>query len=93
MKTEKFYCDKCKTENNLKTLMPVEISFGVFGQTCIGTYNRPVQSKTLQLCEMCAVKCGFIKPVTKDDITINETQDIRERLYDIFAELIADIKE
>ena len=81
MKKETFFCDKCEKQvDDEKGLMPVAIKYGEFGKMCI----------TTDLCFTCAEEIGFIQRVVKDDATVNEPQNIKDRLYDVFCDLVAE---
>lgn len=83
MEVRKYYCDKCKREidrekeGELKSIW-VHSFFGF--------------NKHYDLCTNCMEKLGLIKKVVKNNAIVAEGQkNAKDRLYDIFAELVQEI--
>lgn len=81
MQTVIFSCDQCKSKvADRNDLTGVKLSSG-------GIYGDRV-SRQLDLCPKCAEKLGFIKRVIKDEKIVNEFQDLKDRLYEVIAEVV-----
>ena len=86
MKQEKYFCDKCKKEVSYNELSSIVIEFKNFDY-------RSGSRNSYDLCPTCCEKLGLIKRVIKENKIIQEAQDIKEKLYDIFYQMIEDIRQ
>ncbi len=89
MKEERFFCDKCKelvfAQSDLKSFQ-IEC-----GYTSLSGLKVYVQYK---LCLDCAEKIGAIERfVLNDKPIVQPVPDLKDRLFDIMAELVAHFKE
>ena len=81
MQTVTFSCDQCKAKvADRNELIGVKLGYGGY------QYSRI--EKTFDLCPKCAEKLGFIKRVIKDEKIVNEFQDLKDRLYEVIAEVV-----
>ena len=84
MQETHYFCDKCKKEvGKADGLSDIEIKSGhhYSGRSIWIRYS---------LCVDCEEKIGIIKKVVKADKIVPEPQDIKDRLFDIVAELVAE---
>ena len=86
MQVTKYYCDKCKKEvgsnTDLKQLAICERSASSYSWC---------EKLELSLCSSCCEKLGLIKRVIKDGKIVEETQDIKDKWFDVMVELIEEL--
>ena len=91
MREEICYCDKCKKKvDEPADLMDITIEAKLhrLNTSSIRNYLR------LEICQACADKVGLIKKVVKnDEIVPEKNPDVKDRLYEIIAGLVAEIVE
>lgn len=79
-----YTCDLCKKQVKDKFEL-FELSIHLNNK---GGFQKAWQS--LEICTLCAEKKGIVKRVLKGDETVEEVQDVKDRLYDIVVEIIED---
>jgi hypothetical protein len=84
MRTEIYHCDQCEKETQENNIRRINIEFELdrFGKRL---YNN------IEICNFCAEKVGFTKKIIKDDKIVEEVQDVKDRLFDVVAEIIQEI--
>ena len=85
MRTEIYHCDKCKKETDKKDMDSVMIEFrgGYPGHSGLRS--------SMDICPLCSEKLGIIKRVVKGDQIVNETQEVKDRLFDIVVEIVQEV--
>ena len=77
-----YVCDRCGDESETENH-----SIEIKAHYDIGSYHY--RKDRFELCEACSLKIGITKQIVKDEkIITNEADDLKDRLYDIFEELI-----
>jgi len=84
MKTETYHCDKCKKKTEKGDLQIIYVGMGVHSY-----HSRNVVQ--FDLCAKCSAKVGIIKQVIKNDEIVNEPQELKEKLFDVMADLVHEI--
>ena len=92
MRKELFYCDKCNKEvGNQYDLMDVSIEAKLYLQQKTRDIREYLR---LEICQACADKVGLIKKVVKnDEIVPEKNPDIKDKLFEVIAELVAELVE
>lgn len=89
MKKETYYCDKCKTQvDNADDLQRVVVMWGDYRNLSEYSYSDRIE---MELCVPCQVKVGMIRQVIEKNKLVNEPQDLKERLFDVMADLVHEI--
>ena len=82
MQITKYYCDKCKKEvKKAKDLKELGICVRTSGYSWTDLIR-------LSLCSGCCEKFGLIKKVIKGDKIVDEPQNIKDKLFDVMADVI-----
>ena len=90
MKKETYFCDKCKKQVEKKTDLS---SVAIGTERTYVDSNYFIPTKQFDLCDLCCAKLGIIKQVLTEGKLVNEPQDIKDRLYDIFVDLVNECHE
>lgn len=86
MRTEHYFCDKCKTEV-ANSKMITKFTIGV-GSLFSGPYERFKSYRDIELCPACAEKVGVI---VKEEKPVEHSPELSDRLYEIMQELVQEI--
>ncbi|HUX54242.1 MAG TPA: hypothetical protein VMV56_07505 [Williamwhitmania sp.] len=87
MKKETFFCDQCKHQvEKSDDLNRVKLEYNPRGFQTSGSIYV-----SYDLCSLCCGKLGFVKRIIKDDQIVEETQDVKDRIYNIVCQLIEEM--
>ena len=81
-----YRCDKCK-----KQVESADKLLGLAIGARRGAYCAFDESLAIDLCPSCCEKVGIIRRIIKNDQVVNEPIKLKDRLYDVFADIIKEL--
>ena len=87
MEKTTYHCDKCKKQ--VEKSEDLKHAYAGWGHMSYG--SQAEQIINMALCVKCCAKIGLVKQVIKDDKIVDEPQELKDRLFDIVADLVQEI--